>query len=253
MSTENVECSSSLLFTQGISDRERRAHYGLSILLFPWAGMRAFHHQSTLARCGVCGLHVPLCMCDRMSPEPVTTRVTLIMHIKESRRTSNTGHLIPLTVQGAEVRLRGQKDAMLRTDGLCVPQFESVLLFPCEDAEVLDQDWAARRRKPVHLIVPDGNWRQAKRMSYREPILAELPRVKLAGGLPSRYRLRRHPDPHFMSTFEAVSRALGVLDGPDIQTRLDATFDCFVERSLWARGELSASAVTGGIPPIRPI
>ncbi len=170
------------------------------------------------------------------------------MHIKESRRTSNTGHLIPLTVERAEVRIRGRTHVPLCTEGFITMDARPVLLFPSEDAEVLNERWVAQQEGPVHLIVPDGNWRQAKRMSYREESLAHLKRVRLEDGPPSRYRLRRHHDPAWVSTFEAVARALGVLEGPEIQAKLERDFDCFVERSLWARGDLPASQVTGGIP-----
>ena len=170
------------------------------------------------------------------------------MHVKESRRSSNSGHLLPLALANASMRIRGVKDQPLNTEGLHTPEHRSVLLFPSADAEILDAAWANGQEGPIHLIVPDGNWRQAKRMSYREPALADLPRVRLAAGPPSKYRLRHHPEPTWISTFEAVSRVLGILEGYPIQEGLEQVFDCFVERSLWARGDLKASHVSGGIP-----
>jgi DTW domain-containing protein YfiP len=63
------------------------------------------------------------------------------------------------------------------------------------------------------------------------------------------YRLRHHPDPRFVATFEAVARALGILEGPAVQADLERVFQVVVERMLWSRGRLATERVTGGIPP----
>ena len=89
---------------------------------------------------------------------------------------------------------------------------------------------------------------QARRMLRREPILADLPRVSLPPGPPSEFRLRRQKDIRHVSTCEAAARALGCLDEPEAQRHLEEVFRIMVERTLWSRGELAASNVTGGIP-----
>ena len=76
--------------------------------------------------------------------------------------------------------------------------------------------------------------------------------VRLPPGPPSRYRLRCSPDPTRVSTFEAVARALATLEGQAVCDALMRTFDIMVERTLWIRGQLPATAVTGGIPPRSP-
>ncbi len=100
-------------------------------------------------------------------------------------------------------------------------------------------------------MVADGTWRQTTRMVRRDPTLSRLPRIRLPEGPPSRYRLRTHPDPARVSTLEAIARALGVLEGADVQRRLEALFDIMVERTLWTRGELPEPEVSGGIPDKR--
>jgi DTW domain-containing protein YfiP len=127
------------------------------------------------------------------------------------------------------------------------PDRQAVVLFPSPGAVCLS---TLVDGPPVTLVVPDGNWRQATRAVRRSPGMAALPRVTLPEGPPSRYRLRSHPDPQRISTFEAVARALGILepDGPALQAHLEAAFDRFVERSLFTRGQLAPQDVTGGIP-----
>jgi DTW domain-containing protein YfiP len=100
------------------------------------------------------------------------------------------------------------------------------------------------------LVVPDGSWRQARKAVGREPGLQGLRRVKLpAGGPPSEYRLRVEPNEHSVCTFEAIARALGVLEGRETQDQLEALFRVSVGRTLWSRGMIKAEEVPGGIPP----
>jgi DTW domain-containing protein YfiP len=50
-------------------------------------------------------------------------------------------------------------------------------------------------------------------MLYLNPLLEALPRVTLGDVTPSRYRLRKAPEPGALSTIEAVVQALNVLEG----------------------------------------
>ncbi|MEE2755346.1 MAG: tRNA-uridine aminocarboxypropyltransferase [Myxococcota bacterium] len=201
-----------------------------------------------LERCLDCGLHRPLCICDQVQVQTCETKVTVLMHAKESRRSTNSGHLVRLMLSNYTLRLRGDPNMPRHQDGLLDCHAHNVVLFPDEDAEVLDQTWVGKQDKPINLIVPDGNWRQAKRMTYRERDLADLPKVKLKLGPPSTYRLRRHTNPQCVSTFEAIMRALRLLESDTLVDQLDHCFRLFVERSLWARGDLERDAVYGGIP-----
>jgi DTW domain-containing protein YfiP len=72
----------------------------------------------------------------------------------------------------------------------------------------------------------------------------------LPPGAPSRYRLRRDDREGHLSTLEAVARAVSHIepDGAELEAQLMSLFQRFVERSLWMRGLLPASEVTGGIP-----
>ena len=65
---------------------------------------------------------------------------------------------------------------------------------------------------------------------------------------PSIYRLRSEAHAHGLATIEAIARALAVLEGPEIEAALELPFRAMVERTLWARGDLEAESVTGGIP-----
>jgi DTW domain-containing protein len=189
-----------------------------------------------------------LCICGVALHLALRTRVAVVMHVREAVRPSNTGRLIPLALANSFVCLRGQRDQRTRTEGMIPPDSQGLVLYPSADSHELNQDYLSPIKKPVTLVVLDGNWNQASKMAKREPALVSLPRVHLASGPLSQFRLRTQSDPARVCTFEAVARALGAIEGTDVQQKLEAFFTIMVERMLWARGKLKASEVTGGLP-----
>ena len=65
--------------------------------------------------------------------------------------------------------------------------------------------------------------------------LEDLPRVRLPAAGPGRYTLRHHPDGDHICTLEAIARALGILEGAEVQAHLQATVDLLVERVTRSR------------------
>jgi tRNA-uridine aminocarboxypropyltransferase len=202
--------------------------------------------RGSLGRCARCALHLRLCLCASIEPLLLATRVVVLRHRKEFYKPTNTGRLVPLALARGEIRVFGARDQPLDTAGFLDPQRRTLLLYPSPDSELLVRD--ERDPRPVTLIVPDSNWRRAHKLATREEQLAGLPRVHLPSGPPSRYQLRYHPDPRFLATFEAVARALGILEGPRVQEQLEQVFRLMVDRTLWSRGQLAGVDVSGGLP-----
>jgi DTW domain-containing protein YfiP len=180
-------------------------------------------------------------------PLILATRVTLYMHWRERLRTTNTGWLACLALPNSEIRLRGgpgQKICPVEA----APLKNAILLFPSPDAVELTPEWLARQPRPVTLVVADGSWSQAKKVPYRESGLAGIPNVKLPVGAPSCYRLRRSPHVQNLSTLEAIARALGVIEGREVQVSLESLFLKMVERRLWSMGQLRPEECVTVIP-----
>ena len=89
------------------------------------------------------------------------------------------------------------------------PAAPPILLYPGPDALDLAE---APPRGPVTLVVLDGTWWQAKKLFQQNPELASLPRYSLSPSSPSRYRIRREPALHCISTIEAIGEALSLLE-----------------------------------------
>ncbi len=180
----------------------------------------------------------------------MSTRVLMLMHVREVTLPTNTARLAVRALPDSEIRLRGGLDQRLNTDGFALPERQSLLLYPSDEAQELNAETLARfNGKPITLIVPDGSWRQARKVAVREPSLHGIPQVKLPAGPPSRYRLRKEPNEQSVSTFEAIARALGVIEGAYAQRLLEDLFDMRVERTLWSRGMIKEEECRFGIPP----
>lgn len=199
-----------------------------------------------LERCERCALHLRLCLCASVKPLELATRVVVLRHGKEAYKPTNTGRLVPLALAQGEIRVFGARDRELDDSGFSDPSRRALLLFPSPGSLPLARD--ERDPRPVTLIVPDSDWRRAFKLAKREPKLAGVPRVHLPEGPPSEYKLRYHPDPRFLATFEAVARALGILEGAEVQEKLEHVFALMVDRTLWSRGQLPGARVTGGLP-----
>lgn len=186
-----------------------------------------------------------LCVCAELPRLDTRTRLVLVIHRYEDRKPTNTGRLAAACLVHHEIIVRGAEG---RPDAPFVAPAGTrpVLLFPDDDAVPLDR--LPPGPEPVTLIVPDGTWRQAQRVRTRVPGLRDVPCVTLPPGPPSRYRLRTEPRPGGLATMEAIARAYGILEGAAAQAALERVFTIMVERTLWTRGQLDASAVTGGIP-----
>jgi DTW domain-containing protein len=208
-------------------------------------------------------MHLTLCICALIQPIATRTRLVLLLHQLEQEKPTNTGRLAVRCLSNSRViEPRGareidpdpESDADADADAdlaWIAPEREALLLFPHPEAKPLD-DWRGSTR-PITLIVPDGTWRQAKKARRRIAGLARLSCVTLPTGGPSTYRLRHAARPNRLATIEAIARALGILEGPEVQQRLDYIFRVMVDRTLWTNGRISTAAVTGGIPVgVRP-
>jgi DTW domain-containing protein YfiP len=198
-------------------------------------------------RCSRCRLHTDLCACDLLVPIPVSTKLLLVAHRAEIRKPTNTGQLAAACLPGAKLCLRG-REGVANDPVDWDPATTPLLLFPTSDAVEIEEWRRSHGNLRVTLIVPDGTWRQAKRIPRRVPELRGMQAVKLDAKRESGYRLRRGRYDHHLATMEAVAQALGVLEGPAVEERLMHVFHAVVERALWSNGRLHASEVTGGVP-----
>ncbi|QVM90042.1 DTW domain-containing protein [Pseudomonas entomophila] len=184
-------------------------------------------------RCERCQRPLAHCLCPLIPHLDSRTRVVVLQHPSETSHALNTARLAALGLANAQLRVGEVFDDL--QDLLATPGYRPVLLFPGERAEVL-QAYGNDDDLPLLLIVPDGTWRKARKMLYLNPLLEALPRVTLGDVPPSRYRLRKAPEPGALSTLEAVVQALNVLEAPVSFDALLQPFEALIEGQIEAMG-----------------
>ena len=200
-------------------------------------------------RCADCRMHRSLCICGLLPRIATRTRVVVVLHQLEARKTTNTGALAARCLENSEVVYRGRAPDGAAADPLDEQlsiETESLLLYPHPSATPL-ADWHGAT-KPITLVVPDGTWPQAARTYRRLRALAELPCVSLPAPGIAVDRLRDSARGDRLATLEAVALALGILEGPAVRDALMRVYRIMTERTLWTNGRVSAADVTGGIP-----
>ncbi len=158
------------------------------------------------------------------------------MHHRERYITTNTARLAALCIPNCDFFLRGLPNETLQLSELIADDRQPLFLYPDEGANVLSKDYLKQFKKPIQLIVPDGSWRQASKVANREIALKDIPRVMLPAGQVSAYKLRREPKENGLATFEAIARALGIIEDEAVHDKLVKVFRVMVQRTLQSRG-----------------
>ncbi|MBC3208450.1 DTW domain-containing protein [Pseudomonas sp. SWRI111] len=182
------------------------------------------------------------CLCELIPRLDSRTRVLLLQHPSEVNHALNTARLAALGLTNAEL-IVGEVFEDLPTL-LNRPGYQARLLFPADDAQPLQT--YAPGDEPLLLVVPDGTWRKARKLLHLNPLLSALPRVALAEGGVSRYRLRKAPGPGALSTVEAIVQALQTLEAPTSFEALLKPFEALIEGQIAAMGEETFQRNHGG-------
>src|SRR5882672_9223145 len=95
------------------------------------------------ASCAACRLRREECVCAHAPYLSISTRVIVIMHSKEWRKTTNTGHFARLAIQGAEVRLHGSPKARVSSGGIESAAASTLVLYPGRGANPLCPEYIA--------------------------------------------------------------------------------------------------------------
>jgi len=187
-------------------------------------------------RCSVCGASLTLCMCAELPRLNLRTRIALVIHHRELARSSNTGLLAHQSLVNSEVRIRGESREVLDLTGLLSPEYRSLLFYPSDDALELDHELVCHDVRPIQLIVPDGTWRQARKIHSRHPELKDIPRVKISAPNHGIFQLRAQSRPERMATLQAIACALRIIEGDLVAAQLMKLYHARVDRTLRARG-----------------
>ncbi len=211
--------------------------------------MKLLTVQSSLSRkrktkdpCQVCYLNHGLCICESIPSLDLMTRLCVVVHHRELKRTTNTGRLALKALVNSEMRVRGVTREILDLSDLLTPEYRSLLLYPSEDAEDLTPEFILKDPRPIQLIVPDGNWRQASKVHYRHHEFKDVPRVMIRAPNQAKFHMREEHRTEGMATLEAIACAMGVIEGEGVKVALMKLYNKKLVATLMGRGVLTGQS-----------
>lgn len=161
-------------------------------------------------------LFTNICICNDIQKFDLKMRVTIMMHIKEINRSSNTGKLAKLMLTNSSIVPVGALDIPAKREDIVLPGYENLILFPAA-TQNLDHGFLSTLKLPVNLIALDGSYNQAGRM-FRSELLDGLKRVRLPLGQKSNYELRHIKGTEKISTIEAIIKSIEIIEpGPAVE------------------------------------
>jgi DTW domain-containing protein YfiP len=153
---------------------------------------------------------------------PTRTKFVILMHPYEFKRIkANTGRLTHLCLADSEVHIGIEFDGHEAVQALINdPKNYPVLLYPGKDAldlstaqgqqlTTINQQLESRR---LVVFLLDATWRLVRPMLRLSPSLQRLPKIMFSNAAPSRYVIKRQPEPGCLSTLEATHELLLALD-----------------------------------------
>lgn len=192
--------------------------------------------RKTKDPCTDCGLNSNLCICSLFPSLDLKTRICLVIHAKEIKRTTNSGRLAIKSLINSEMRIRGKTKEPLDLSDLLSDKYQTLLFYPSDNATELNKNFIEKDPRPIQLIVPDGNWRQASKVHYRHKELKDIPRVMIKTPNTAKFHLRAETKPEGMATLQAIAHALGIIEGNTVKQSLLHLYNAKLERTLQGRG-----------------
>jgi DTW domain-containing protein YfiP len=165
--------------------------------------------DSPRAVCYVCHKAKVTCVCARIPRVENRTSVLVVQHPRERLHSIGTARFAALGLTKARVEIAWNAGTPEEAAPAWLPE-DAALLYPGPAARELKDLNVSER--PRHLVVIDGTWHTARTLYRDKAWLRRLPQVSLTPAEPSRYRIRREPEAHCVSTIEAIVQALRVLE-----------------------------------------
>lgn len=180
--------------------------------------------------CQQCGYILKRCICDLLIPTIDNNLKIIILRDKsEIQHAKNTASLLPLIFDNATIydgSIEQLNQALTKE-----PLEHAALLYPDDNALLLERASSSELGRIKSIIVLDGSWKKAYKIYQSLPALRLLPKVSFTSVPKTRYKIRATNLEYSLSTFEATVLALNLVEKIDSSTAFDF-FDAFINRQL---------------------
>ncbi len=192
-------------------------------------------------RCIQCRSPQALCYCSLITPFASTPRFVILIQKREARRSIATGRMTHLSLEnscfyrGTDFTEHEEVNALIADSrnacALLYPGLSAIDLSTCTALQ--RQSVFPGDKQPVVFLL-DATWAQAKRMRRFSLNLQKLPMVSFQPTAPSRFKVRKQPKPHCVSTIEAVHQVIELFGAEPSRPHdgLLRVFDSLVQRQL---------------------
>ena len=202
----------------------------------------ALTSSRTLFTCGGCWLYAKYCICSRLTPLNLKTRlrIHIVCHHKEYARTTSTAILAATKLgSSCDILLRGYRPHDATLAALCA-QKSTIILWPaegsgnavsCEEVRAL-----LECSPPLHVLVIDGTWSAARKINGK--LDPDIPRLSLppseqhSGALAPVRRYRGGRVSRNYCTLEAIGALMCAMGEPDVAQSLRAALELKVAKCL---------------------
>lgn len=181
--------------------------------------------------CQGCGLPDSYCACSGIDTCQPEVRFALLLHENEPQRPSNTSRLISrlfpdtLSYVWSRTGFPAELSALIGDS-----RYQPWLLFPADRPELIPRarSWEPQTERTPLIIVPDGTWKEVRKIVRKSPVLDDLPLLSFNPARRSRYRLRRNPDADHLCTAETVAELLRMTGDDSASEALDGLLERFL-------------------------
>src|ERR1051325_1395621 len=98
--------------------------------------------------CPICYMNRLFCICDALPALALATRICLVIHTNELKKSSNTGRLALRALTNSEMRVRGGLGAPLDLSDLLSARYRTMLFYPAKDAVELNEELLRQDARP---------------------------------------------------------------------------------------------------------
>jgi DTW domain-containing protein YfiP len=194
--------------------------------------MRRVYPANDVSRCFVCGTHREQCFCADLPVAGTRTRILFVQHPQEALKPTNSARMTCRILSNASIA------PWSRTEPTPLGP-EAILLYPSTDAAPLEADDLLGS---ATIVIPDGTWSQAARISNVLGKRGPRRRVLPPGDVLA-WTVRRSGDPERISSGQAAAAALHLAGELDAARQL---------REALAESQRRILAMRGVLPDGRP-
>ena len=183
-------------------------------------------------RCSQCLVHIENCFCTKLKEIKLSTKISFILPRIERSFPSNTANIVLNSMPNSSFFERGHQGCPVEESFLERKNYTPLYLYPSNDAEELTPELIKSIDNPIHLIIPDGTWRQAKKIYRREVNLHSVKQIKINPLSKSIYPLRRQKFDEGLCTFEATAEAIKLIEDESTYRLMMDNFQIFLDAHL---------------------